>query len=267
MLRFALVVAAAVVAAVVTTACSSSSPVSSSSTLRVGASPVPHALSLEHVRPALAAQGIALEVIELTDYVQPNLALAAHDLDANFFQHQPYLDRFNAERKTNLVTAARVHVEPLGLYARVTSLSQLPANGAVVAIPNDPTNSTRALRLLQAAQLLRLDPAVAEPTPHNIVDNPRGLVVRELDAAQLPRVLADVDAAVINANYVLEAGLKPEAALVREPPTSSFANILVVNAETKNDPRIVALATALTSDETRAFIAQRFTGAVVPASP
>lgn len=262
MLRFALILAA-----LVATACSSSSPASSSSTLRVGASPVPHATILEHVRPALAAQGIALEVIELTDYVQPNLALSAHDLDANFFQHQPYLDRFNADRHTNLVTAARVHVEPLGLYARVPSLAQLPPSGAVIAIPNDPTNAARALRLLQQANLVRLDPAVAEPTPHNIVDNPRGLVVRELDAAQLPRVLADVDAAVINANYVLEAGLKPEAALVREPPTSNFANILVVNVDAVHDPRIVALAKALTSDDTRAFIAAQFKGAVVPAAP
>jgi D-methionine transport system substrate-binding protein len=260
MLRFALILAAVVVSS-----CSSSS--SSNSTLRVGASPVPHAIILEHVRPALAAQGITLEVIELTDYVQPNLALAAHDLDANFFQHQPYLDRFNADRKTTLATVARVHVEPLGLYARVTSLEQLPATGAVVAIPNDPTNSARALRLLQSANLLRLDPAVAEPSPQHVIDNPRGLVIRELDAAQLPRVLADVDAAVINANYVLEAGLKPEAALVREPPTSNFANILVVNADATKDPRVVALAKALTSDDTGAFIASRFAGAVVPASP
>jgi D-methionine transport system substrate-binding protein len=191
----------------------------------------------------------------------------ARRLDANFFQHQPYLDRFNADRKTNLVTVARVHVEPLGLYARVASLEQLPASGAVVAIPNDPTNGARALRLLQSAGLLRLDPSVAEPTPQNIVDNPRGLVVRELDAAQLPRVLADTDAAVINANDVLEAGLKPEAALVRESPTSSFANILVVNTNNTNDPRVVALATALTSADTRAFIASHFGGAVVPALP
>lgn len=256
----------ALILAVVATACTSSSP-SSRGALRVGASPVPHAVILEHVRPALAAQGIALEVIELTDYVQPNLALSAHDLDANFFQHQPYLDRFNTDRHTNLVTVARVHVEPLGLYARVPSLEQLPHTGAVVAIPNDPTNGARALRLLQQAQLLRLDPAVAEPTPQNIVDNPHALVVRELDAAQLPRVLADVDAAVINANYVLEAGLKPDAALVRESATSNFANILVVNADATQDPRIVALATALTSDDTRAFIATRFNGAVVPAAP
>jgi D-methionine transport system substrate-binding protein len=262
MVRLALFLAAAAI----TTACTSPSPPSSSSTLRVGASPVPHAIILEHVRPVLAARGITLEVVELTDYVQPNLALAAHDLDANFFQHQPYLDRFNADRATNLVTVARVHVEPLGLYARVRSLEQLPASGAVVAIPNDPTNSARALRLLQSAGLLRLDPAVTEPTPQHIVDNPRGIVVRELDAAQLPRVLADVDAAVINANYVLEAGLKPDAALVREPPTSNFANVLVVNADATQDPRVLALTEALTSDDTRAFIAARFAGAVVPAS-
>lgn len=236
-------------------------------TLRVGATPVPHALILEQVKPVLAAQGIRLEIVELTDYLQPNLALSEGELEANFFQHGPYLAQFNADRGTRLVSAGKVHLEPLGVYSRRhPSLEVLPVR-ATVAVPNDPTNASRALRLLEKAGLLKLRPGVDAPTLLDVVENPRQLQLRELESAQLPRSLPDVDAAVINTNYALEAGLDPMGeALTREGGESPYANLLVTRPELIDDPRIRALVEALQSERTRAFITERFGGSILPVS-
>ncbi|MGN6107623.1 MAG: MetQ/NlpA family ABC transporter substrate-binding protein [Kofleriaceae bacterium] len=233
--------------------------------LRVGASPTPHAAILRQAAPALAAEGYKLTVVEMTDYVQPNLALVDGSLEANFFQHQPYLAQFNADRGADLVAIASVHVEPLALYARAAKALDQLAPGAVIAIPNDPTNTARALALLGGAGLITLPPGPPPSTARGLA-SPRGIQLRELDAAQLPRVLDDVDAAVINTNYALEAGLRPDRdALVREGAGASYANVLVVRAALRNDPRVQALARALTSPATRAFIERELGGAVVPA--
>lgn len=234
-------------------------------TIRVGATPVPHAQILEHVKPALASQGITLQIVELTDYVQPNLALAEGELEANFFQHAPYLAQFNADRGTKLVAVAKVHVEPLGIYSRRhAELKALPQK-ATVAIPNDPTNAARALMLLQHAGLITLRGDGLRATVQDVKDNPRGLVIRELESAQLPRSLPDVDAAVINTNYALEAGLDPtREALAIEGSESPYANVLVTRPELVEDRRVKALIEALQSQDTRDFITRRFGGAIVP---
>lgn len=235
--------------------------------LRVGATPVPHAEVLQLVQPVLAAEGIQLQIIEFTDYVQPNLALAAGDLDANYFQHIPYLEQFSQDHGLDLTYITAVHIEPMGLYSeRLTSLDELP-RGASIAIPNDPTNGGRALLLLQSAGLIRLDPAAGiTATVLDVVDNPLGLRFRELEAAQLPRVLPDVAAAVINTNYALEAGLNPMAdALVIEGSDSPYVNVLAVRTADRENPALQALARALTSEPVREFLLERYGGAVVPA--
>jgi len=239
----------------------------SADTLRVGATPVPHAQILEQVKPVLAAQGLRLEIVELTDYLQPNLALSEGELEANFFQHGPYLEQFNADRGTRLVSAGKVHIEPLGVYSRRhPSLAGLPVR-ATVAVPNDPTNASRALRLLEHGGLVKLRPGVDAPTLLDIVENPRQLILRELESAQLPRSLPDVDAAVINTNYALEAGLDPIGeALIREGGESPYANLVVTRPELVDDPRVRALVEALQSERTRTFITERFGGAILPLS-
>jgi D-methionine transport system substrate-binding protein len=232
--------------------------------LSVGATPVPHAELLELIKDDLAAQGITLNVVEFTDYVAPNTALMAGELDANFFQHIPYLNS-NPEWTARLVSAFGVHVEPFGLYsASITDIADLP-NGATIAIPNDPTNEGRALLLLAARGLitLRLD-AGLEATPLDITDNPRGLQFRELEAAQLPRSLGDVTAAAINGNYALQAGLNPAAdALIIEGSESPYVNIVVVQKGRENDPAILALNNALRSQKVRDYIAATWSGSVV----
>lgn len=260
---------AGIVAATALTACGAQGggdAAADDSVLKVGATPVPHAEVLEHVKPLLAQQGIELQVVTFTDYVQPNLALDAGELDANYFQTVPYLDSFNTERRTQLTSVARVHVEPMGLYSqKIKALADLP-NGATIALPNDPTNTGRALLLLQAAGLLKLRPdAGIDATVLDVAENPRGLEFRELDSAQLPRSLPDVDAAVINTNFALEAGLNPTRdALTIEAPDSPYANVLAVQAARTGDARIQALAKALTSPEVARFIRERYQGAVVP---
>jgi D-methionine transport system substrate-binding protein len=236
-------------------------------TLKVGVSPVPHAAILEAARPLLAAQGIELEIVEFTDYVQPNLALASGDLDANYFQHVPYLEQFSADHNLELSAIAGVHVEPIGLYSsRHATLADLP-DGALLAIPNDPTNGGRALLLLQAAGLLELTAdAGLDATILDIAENPRKLRFSELEAAQLPRALQDVAAAVINTNYALEADLNPaEDALVIEDARSPYTNVLAVQTARADEPALLALAAALNSAEVREFIEQEYGGAIVPA--
>lgn len=236
-------------------------------TLSVAATPVPHAELLEHVKPALAEQGIELEIKVFTDYVQPNLQVADGHLDANFFQHKPYLDSFNREHKTNLVSVGLVHVEPFGAYSqRISSIDELK-DGALVALPNDPSNGARALLLLQDQGLITLkDPDNILATARDIADNPKGLRFRELEAAALPRILPDVDMALINTNYALEAGLNPlEDALFIEGADSPYANLIATTFDKKDDAAIASLVKALHSDDVREFIIEKYQGAIVPA--
>lgn len=236
-------------------------------TLKVAATPVPHAEILEVAKPLLAKQGVDLEIKVFTDYVQPNLQVEQKHLDANFFQHAPYLEEFNTSRGTHLVNVAGVHIEPFGAYSsKYKNLSDLPA-GATVAIPNDATNGGRALLLLQKAGLIALKKdAGVTAGPRDIVDNPKNLVIRELEAATLPRVLKQVDLALINTNYALEAGLKPTAdALMIEGSDSPYVNILVAREDNKDAPEIKKLIEALHSPEVKRFITEKYQGAVVPA--
>ena len=236
--------------------------------LVVGATAVPHAEILEFLKPTLAAAGTPIEIKVFNDYVQPNTQLAEGRLDANYFQTKPYLDEFNTARGATLVTVAGVHVEPLGAYSRKhKSLGEL-ANGAEVALPNDASNTGRSLLLLQKAGLISLrDGQNPLQTVRDITGNPKNLKFREIEAATLPRILDQVDLAVINTNYALDAGLKPRTdALALESGDSPYVNYLVTRADNRNDPRIVALATALRSQAVKDFIARKYDGAVIPAS-
>jgi len=235
--------------------------------LTVGATAVPHAEILEFVKPTLAKDGVTLEVKVFTDYVQPNVQVAEKRLDANFFQHQPYLDEFNKSRGTRLVRVAGVHIEPFGAYSRkIKRIEDLPER-AQVAIPNDATNGGRALLLLAGAGVLTLKPeAGITATVRDIVDNPKRIRIRELEAATLPRVLNQVDLALINTNYALEAGLNPTRdALVIEGSESPYVNILVARPDNADSPALRKLAEALRSEAVKGFILEKYQGAVVPA--
>jgi D-methionine transport system substrate-binding protein len=235
--------------------------------LKVGATPVPHAEILNVVKPILAKDGIDLQVVEFTDYVRPNVAVAEKELDANFFQHLPYFNKFAAERNLQLVSTTAVHIEPMGIYSsKIKNLNEV-TSGSIVAIPNDPTNGGRALVLLEKAGLLKLKDGVGiNATVRDIVDNPKNLKVTELEAPQLPRSLDDVTIAVINTNYALEAKLVPtKDALFMEQKDSPFANILVVRKGDENRPEIQKLTKALSSEEVKKFINEKYQGAIVPA--
>ncbi|MCI8650687.1 MAG: MetQ/NlpA family ABC transporter substrate-binding protein [Anaerotruncus sp.] len=236
--------------------------------LVVGASPAPHAEILEQVKPILAEQGITLQIQEFTDYVMPNMALDAGDIDANYFQHYPYLENFNKENSTNLVSAAAIHFEPLGLYpGKTAELDQL-ADGATIAVPNDPTNEARALLLLQKLELITLaDGAGLEATPLDITDNPKNLKFEEIEAAQLPQVLPDVDFAVINGNYAVGAGIAGSVLTTEDKESEAaqeFANIVAVRNGDESRPEIQALVQALASDSVRDFINKTYGIAVIP---
>ena len=253
--------------ALATAAALTASAVQAADSISVAATAVPHAEILEFVKPALAKEGVDLKVKVFTDYVQPNVQVAEGRLDANFFQHQPYLDEFNASRGTQLVSIAGVHVEPFGAYShKIKNLADL-AQGAQVVIPNDATNGGRALLLLQKAGVITLkDGAGITATIKDIAANPKGIKVRELEAATLPRVLDQVDLALINTNYALEAGLNPvKDALAIEGADSPYVNILVTTSEKKDDAALQKLANALHSAEVKKFIEDKYQGAVVPA--
>ncbi|GGI05084.1 MetQ/NlpA family ABC transporter substrate-binding protein [Egicoccus halophilus] len=237
--------------------------------LRVGVSPVPHADILGFVADELAADaGLEIEVVEFTDYIQPNVALDEGELDANYFQTVPYLEEQMATAGYDFVALEPVHVEPLGLYSeRHGALDELP-DGATVAIANDPTNAARGLRLLEANGLITLaDTGDAAPTVLDLEDNPRDLDITEIEAAQLPRTLQDVDAAVINGNYAIEAGLVPadDALALEAAEGNPNANLVVVREGDQDDPRIEQLEELLHSDEVRDFIDTTYEGAVLPA--
>ena len=231
--------------------------------LSVGATPVPHAELLNLIKDDLAAQGITLKVVEFTDYVQPNMAVLTGDLDANFFQHIPYLES-NAEWSAKLVSAFGVHVEPFGLYsAKYKDVGDLP-NGASIAIPNDPSNGGRALLLLQSKGLITLKDGVGlTATPRDVTGNPKNFRFQELEAAQLPRSLQDVDAATINGNYALEAGFNPlKDSLIIEGAESPYVNIVVTLKGKENDSRIIALKNALLSRKVKDHISTHYDGGV-----
>ena len=237
-------------------------------TLKVGATPAPHAEILEVVVPILAEQGITLEIVQYNDYVQPNNAVEDGSLDANYFQHITYMNEFNVSDGTHLVSAAEVHYEPMSLYAgKVSSLDEL-ADGALIGVPNDATNEARALLVLQQEGLITLrDGAGITATINDIVDNPKNLQFSEMEAAQLPLRLADLDMAVINGNYAIDAGLSMDDALATESAdgeaAQAYVNVLAVKEGRENDPAIQALAAALCSDEVKTYIEENYNGAVV----
>lgn len=235
--------------------------------LTVAASPVPHAELLEALKPTLAKQGVDLEVKVFNDYVLPNTQVEEKQLDANFFQHIPYLNKFNKDRGTHLVVASKpVHIEPFAAYSvKVKKVAELK-DGATVAIPNDPTNAGRALLLLDQGGVIKLkDRSNIYPTVKDIAANPKHLKIKELEAATLPRVLNQVDLALINANYALEAKLNPKKDGLFTETTSPYANLLVARPDNKDSAAIKKLAAALNSPAAKQFIESKYQGAVVPA--
>ena len=263
-----LVLISALIVVVAFVGCASQQEVANSdSIIKIGASPVPHAEILEEIKPILKEQGIELEIIEFTDYVTPNLALDSKEIDANFFQHLPYLESFTRENNLKLSSIGNIHVEPLGLYSKkLGSIEELKDN-AQIAIPNDPTNEGRALILLENNGLIKLkDNSGLEATLKDIESNPKNIEFKEVEAAQLPRTLDDVDASIINTNYALEAGLDlTKDALLSEGKESPYANILVVRPEDEKNENLIKVLKALQSDEVKSFIEKKYGGAVVPA--
>lgn len=265
-------VVAAEVDAMANTAFSKENPV----TVKVGASPVPHAAMLESIKADLAEVGINLEIVEFTDYVLPNMSLEDGSLDANFFQHMPYLDDFNkAESEkdaswTTLVPLVAVHFEPMGLYKGKTESIDALAEGAKIAVPNDPTNEARALLLLEANGIIKIAEGKGlEATAKDIVENPKNVEIVEIEAAQVALSLKDVDLAVINGNYALDAGLTTDDALAHEAKDSEaavkYANVFVVRSGDEFKPALLLISQALTSTEMKTFIEETYKGSVAPA--
>lgn len=237
-------------------------------TLTVGASPAPHAEILEQVKPLLAEQGITLEIVEFDDYVIPNTALNDGDLDANYFQHQPYLDSFNEGNGTELVSAGSIHYEPLGVYPGKTAAIAELADGAQIAVPNDGSNEARALYLLEAQGLLTVDHEKGfTATAMDITDNPHNFDIVELDADKIPAAIQDVDLAVVNGNYAIASGIN-ETVLVTEDSegdsAQTYANIVAVRKGDESREDIKALVEALKSDTIKQFIEEKYQGSVVP---
>lgn len=243
--------------------------VSDEKVIKIGASPSPHAEILEQIKDEVEAKGYTLEIVEYNDYVLPNTAVEQGELDANFFQHKPYLDNFNEENDTHLVSVASIHFEPLAVYSvKISALSELQ-DGAVVGVPNDATNEARALLLLEANGVITLkEDAGIHATINDIVDNPLHLEIKELEAAQLPLSIQDLDAAVINGNFALSKGLQITDALVLEETTSlsaeTYANILTVKEGNENSEKTQVLIDALKSEKVKEFINEEYSGAVVP---
>ena len=239
-------------------------------TLKVAASPTPHAEILNAAKDILAEQGITLEVVEFSDYVQPNLVTESGEVDANYFQHTPYLESFNEENGTHLVSVGAIHYEPFGIYPGKSNDLENIADGATIAVPTEPPHAARALQLRAAQGIITVrDGAGLTATVNDIEENPHNVKIEEIEAAQLPRTVADVDFAVINGNYAMEAGFSVGTdALAIEDASSeaaqTYANVLVVKEGNENDPAIQALYAALTSDTIKDFINNTYDGAVVP---
>jgi D-methionine transport system substrate-binding protein len=236
-------------------------------TLKVGASPIPHEEILRHVAPELEKQGVKLDIVTFNDYVQPNLKLADGQLDANYFQHVPYLEQFSKDKKLDLTYITKVHIEPIGAYSKKhKSIQDLP-DGATIAITNDVTNAGRTLALLEKNGLIKLKEGVGiKGTVKDIVENKKNFKFKELEAAMLPRVLPEVDLAVINTNYALEAKLVPtKDALLLEDKESPYANVLAVKTKDKDNEALQKLAKVLNSPDVKKFIEEKYQGAVLPA--
>lgn len=237
-------------------------------TIKIGASPVPHAEILEEIKSDLQEKGVTLEIVEFNDYVQPNIALNDKELDANFFQHEPYLNDFVKEHsEMKLKNAGGIHIEPMGIYSsKITKLEDIPFGGNV-SIPNDATNGGRALLLLDKAKLITLREGVGEmATVQDIIDNPNDLHIQEIEAAQLPRTLDDVDISVINTNFAMNANLNPvNDALFMEDKTSPYVNIIAVRDGDESRPEIQTLMQTLQSEKVKNFINEKYKGAIVPA--
>jgi D-methionine transport system substrate-binding protein len=266
-----LAAAGALAAGSALTGCSSTSnsTVSALTTLRVAASPTPHAEILAHIKDTLTAQGVDLQVTEFTDYVQPNNVVQNNEQDANYFQHLPYLKNFNEQNGTDIVAVAKIHFETMSIFAGKTKSLDALVNGAKVAVPNDATNEARALLLLQDQGLITLnDSTDLESTPNDIKENPKGLVFVEVEAAATARELQDNDIAVVNGNYALSAGLTTADVLASESATSraadTYANIVAVKRGRENDDAITKLVVALKSDDTKQWITDTYNGAVLP---
>ncbi|OZI63647.1 methionine ABC transporter substrate-binding protein [Bordetella genomosp. 11] len=232
----------------------------------VGASPTPHAEILENIKPMLAKEGVDLQIVVFTDYIQPNMQLAQKRIDANFFQHKPFMDEFNRSRGTDIVAVSDIFVAPFGAYSsKIKDIKQLK-DGAVVAIPNDAVNGGRALQLLDQAGIVQLtDPRNTKSTVKDIKANPRHITIKQLEAPMLPRVLPEVDLAVINTTFALEAKLDPtKDALFLEGGQSSYANLLAARPDDKDTPAMKKLVAALRSPQAAQFMRERFKGSIVP---
>ena len=234
-------------------------------TIKVGASPTPHAEILEAAKPVLEKEGYELEVVEYDDYVLPNDALADGSLDANYFQHIPYLETTVKEKDYDLTYCAKVHIEPMGVYSnKIKSLDEVK-DGAKVSVPNDSTNEARALQLLAANGLIEVKDGELI-TAKDITKNPKNIEIVEVDAAQVPSTLDDVDLAVINTNYALNVGLNPtKDAIVIEDSNSPYVNVVAIRTEDKDSDKAKALQKALNSDEVKKFIEDKYDGSIVPA--
>lgn len=237
-------------------------------TIKIGVSPVPHKEIVEVAKPLLEKEGYKVEIIEFTDYVQPNTALAEGDLDANYFQHIPYLDEQNKSKGLNLTYTAQIHLEPMGLYSKTIKGLDDIKEGDSIAIPNDPSNEARALKLLASHGVIKVSDGELI-TPKDITENPKNLKFSELEAASIPRVLDDFNAAVINGNYALPAGFEPaKDAIIIEDKNSEaakpYGNILAIRKGDEEKEKIKALTKALTSPEVKEFIETKYNGAVIP---
>lgn len=244
-------------------------------TITIGASPIPQSEMLHFVKPLLARQGIDLKILEFSDYITPNLALSQKQLDANFFQHQPYLNQYNKDHKTQLVSLVKVFIAPMGIYANKKIEAKFIAShkvgdikpGSKIGVPNDPTNEGRALLILETNGIIKLNSGIAYPTKKDIIANPGKVQIQELDPAMLPRLLSggQLDLALINSNYALAAGLHPSKdAVILENSNSPFANVVAVRSDELDQPRMKALAKVLTSPEMKKYIQTTFHGDIVP---
>ncbi|GHO49308.1 MetQ/NlpA family ABC transporter substrate-binding protein [Ktedonospora formicarum] len=250
-------------------ACGSNATSSDPNTLTVGASVTPHAEILKYIKDNLAEkEGLKLNIVTFNDYVQPNMALKEGSLNANFFQHVPYMEDFGKQHGIDMVAVTKVLIEPLGLYSKKVKSLDAIGNGATIAIPNDVTNGGRALQLLAENKLIGLKPGVGtSATVRDIVSNPKNIKITELEAAQLPRSLEDTTASIINGNYAMTINLKPNKdALILESATNNpYANVLTVLKGHENDPAVKKLAKLLNTPEVKKFILDKYEGAVIPA--
>lgn len=233
--------------------------------ISIGLSPRPHREIIEFIKDDLEKEGYTLKIVEFTDYIKPNDAVQEGELDANFFQHEVYLDEFNEQRNFDLVSAGAVHIEPMGLYSNKISAIDELKDGDTISIPNDVTNGRRALLILEKAGLIKIDEkAGALATEKDIVENPLNLTITPLEAAMIPKMLDDVDAAIINGNYALEADLTIDKAIISEEKDSPYANIIAVKSQNIDSEKTKTLMKVLQSDKVREFIETGFENSIIP---